>query len=111
MEIDLPVKAASWSSVPIASRIPPAACRAMSVSEPSSTPMVSSRAMYSSRPTMSSVLIRRKSKRWQREWIVSGTLCGCVVHSTNTVLGGGSSSVLRSALNAEVESMWTSSMM
>ena len=68
-------------------------------------------AMRRSRPTMSSMPMRRKSKRWQRDWIVSGTLCGCVVASTKTTWLGGSSSVLSSALNAAVESMWTSSMM
>ena len=60
---------------------------------------------------MSSMLMRWKSKRWQREWIVSGTLCGWVVHSMKTVCGGGSSMLLSSALNAPVESMCTSSMM
>ncbi len=49
---------------------------------------------------MSSMLMRWKSKRWQRDWMVSGTLCGCVVASTNTTCGGGSSIVLSSALNA-----------
>ncbi len=44
--------------------------------------------------------MRWKSKRWQREWIVSGTLCGCVVARMNTTCDGGSSSVLSSALNA-----------
>ena len=60
---------------------------------------------------MSSTPMRRKSKRWQRLWIVSGTLCGCVVHRMKTAWLGGSSMVLSSALNADVDSMWTSSMM
>jgi hypothetical protein len=50
-----------------------------------------------------------KSKRWQRETIVSGTLWTSVVASTNLTCAGGSSSVFRSALNAPVDSMWTSS--
>ena len=54
---------------------------------------------------------RRKSKRWQRERIVSGILCGSVVARTNTTCGGGSSRVLSRALNASLVSMWTSSMM
>ena len=52
-----------------------------------------------------------KSKRWQRERMVSGTLLGSVVQKTNLTFGGGSSSVLRSALKASRVSMWTSSMM
>ncbi len=60
---------------------------------------------------MSRTCGRRKSKRWQREMIVSGILCGSVVASTNTTLAGGSSSVLSSALKASRVSMWTSSMM
>jgi hypothetical protein len=53
----------------------------------------------------------RKSKRWQRESTVAGILRGSVVASTKTTWGGGSSSVLRKALNAGPESMWTSSTM
>ena len=53
----------------------------------------------------------RKSNRWQRDWIVAGTLCGSVVQRMNFTCSGGSSMVLSSALNAAVESMWTSSMM
>ena len=53
----------------------------------------------------------RKSNRWQRLWMVAGTLCGSVVHSTNFTCAGGSSIVLRRALNAGVVSMCTSSMM
>ncbi len=55
--------------------------------------------------------IRRRSKRWQRERIVAGSLWTSVVAKTNFTCAGGSSSVLSSALNAAVESMWTSSMM
>ena len=54
---------------------------------------------------------RRKSKRWQRETMVSGILCGSVVASTKTTFGGGSSSVFSRALKASRVSMWTSSMM
>ncbi len=52
-----------------------------------------------------------KSNRWQRLWIVAGTLCVSVVHRMNTTCSGGSSIVFKSALNAAVESMCTSSMM
>ena len=54
---------------------------------------------------------RRKSKRWQRETMVSGILWASVVASTKTTLAGGSSSVLSSALKASRVSMWTSSTM
>ena len=43
--------------------------------------------------------------------MVSGTFCGSVVARMNTTWLGGSSSVFSSALNAAVDSMWTSSMM
>ena len=46
--------------------------------------------------------IRRKSKRWQRDRMVSGTLCDSVVAKMNLTCGGGSSSVLSSALKAPV---------
>jgi hypothetical protein len=42
---------------------------------------------------------------------VAGIFWGSVVAKTNRLLGGGSSSVFSSALNAAWESMWTSSMM
>ena len=54
---------------------------------------------------------RAKSKRWQRERMVSGSFCGSVVAKMNTRWGGGSSRVLSSAANASFESWWTSSMM
>ena len=57
------------------------------------------------------VEISLKSKRWQRDRIVTGILCTSVVANTNTTCGGGSSSVFSSALNECADSMWTSSMM
>jgi len=60
---------------------------------------------------MSALGIRRKSNRWQRERMVGRTFSGSVVANMNFTCAGGSSSVLSSALNAAVESMWTSSMM
>jgi hypothetical protein len=53
----------------------------------------------------------RKSYRWQRLRIVGSTFSGSVVARMNFTCGGGSSSVLSSALNALFESMCTSSMM
>ena len=58
---------------------------------------------------MSSGVMRLKEKRWQRERIVAGTLCSSVVARMNIKCSGGSSRIFSSALNAEVESMWTSS--
>ena len=52
----------------------------------------------------------RKAKRWQRDTIVAGILWSSVEARMNRVCGGGSSSVFRSALNASLVSMWTSSM-
>ena len=42
--------------------------------------------------------------------MVSGIFCGSVVANMKIIWSGGSSSVFRRALNAEVESIWTSSM-
>ncbi len=106
-----PPNETSCSSVVMASRIPPSACLAISVRAPSGTSTFSASLIVRSLPTMSSTESRRKSNLWQREWIVSGTLWGCVVHRMNTVRSGGSSSDLSRALNAEVDSMCTSSMM
>jgi hypothetical protein len=61
--------------------------------------------------TSLSASMRRRSKRWQRDRIVTGTLRISVVAKTNLAWGGGSSSVFRKALNAFSDSMWTSSMM
>ena len=55
--------------------------------------------------------IRRRSNRWQRDSTVTGTLRISVVAKMNFTCAGGSSSVFSSALNAEVLSMCTSSMM
>ena len=52
-----------------------------------------------------------KSKRWQRSTTVGSTLLASVVASTKIVCGGGSSSVLRNAFHAAVESMCASSRM
>ena len=60
---------------------------------------------------MDSAEMRRKSKRWQRLRIVAGSFCGSVVARMKTTYAGGSSSVFSKALNAEVDSMCTSSMM
>ncbi len=59
---------------------------------------------------MTSGSTRLRSKRWQRERIVTGTLRISVVAKMNLAWGGGSSSVFKSALKAAVDSICTSSM-
>ena len=54
---------------------------------------------------------RCTSKCWVRLRMVGSSFCGSVVASTNTTWSGGSSSVLSSALDAFLLSMWTSSRM
>ena len=53
----------------------------------------------------------RNSKCWVRLRMVGSTFCGSVVASTKMTWAGGSSRVLSRALEAAVESMWTSSTM
>ena len=55
-------------------------------------------------------VIPAKSNLWQRDRTVIGILFGSVVAKKNLRCSGGSSRVFNSALNAPVESMWTSSM-
>ena len=64
----------------------------------------------SSRPSISSIPIFRKSNLSVRDRIVSGTFSVSVVARMNFTCSGGSSRVLRRALNAPVESICTSSM-
>ncbi|CVH75984.1 hypothetical protein BN3658_00534 [Coriobacteriaceae bacterium CHKCI002] len=91
--------------------MPPSARCAMRSSASPSNSTPSDTHTAPKRDTSASCEMRRKSKRWQREWIVSGTFCGSVVARMNTTWLGGSSSVFSSALNAAVDSMCTSSIM
>ena len=64
-------------------RPPSARCAIKSSASPSnSTPSDTHTAPK--RATMASADMRRKSNRWQREWMVSGTFCGSVVARMNT---------------------------
>ena len=56
-------------------------------------------------------LMRLKSYTWQRLNMVGRILCFSVVARIKMTYEGGSSSVLRKALNAAVDNMCTSSMM
>jgi len=91
--------------------MPPSLRSAMSANASGSKSTPSDTHTAPRRATISSDDMRWKSNRWQREWMVAGTFCGSVVHRMNTTWAGGSSSVFSSALNAAVDSMWTSSMM
>ena len=59
----------------------------------------------------SSIDALAKEMPMQRDLIVTGTFSGFVVANTNTACAGGSSRVLRSALNASIVSICTSSIM
>ena len=54
--------------------------------------------------------MRLNAKRWQRERMVAGTLWSSVVARMKIRWAGGSSRIFSRALKAEMESMWTSSM-
>ena len=99
----------SCSSSDSASLSPPSAAAAISSLSPSSTVTPSRAARPCSRAAMASTPIGRNSMRWQRLRNVSGSLCSSVVQKMNFTPSGGSSSVLRNALNAGMDSMWTSS--
>ncbi len=103
--------AIAWSSSDSESRAEPSAARAMIASASGSTSTPSWAQILPRCGTSSEASMRRRSKRWQRDRIVTGTLRISVVANTNLACGGGSSSVFRKALNAFSESMWTSSMM
>ena len=94
-----------------ASRNPPVDRAAISARTASSTCMPSASAMRRSLRAMSSGVMRRKSKRWQRDRTVSMTLFGSVVAKMNSTCGGGSSSVFSSAFHACLLSMCASSTM
>ena len=89
----------------IASRSHHFAKRAMRLSASLSYSIPSDCAINSSREIISSRLIFLKSNRCTRDRIVSGTLSISVVARMNLTCDGGSSSVLRSALNAHFESI------
>jgi len=69
----------------------------------------SSEAIYSSLDVKSLASIFLKSYLWHLDIIVSGTLCVSVVAKINFTNSGGSSNIFKSALNAHLESICTSS--
>ena len=100
----------AWSSSEVASRAEPSAARAISASASSGTAVPSAWAIPRSISIIRSGVIRLRSNLWQRLSTVTGTLRISVVAKMNFTCSGGSSRVFSSALNALVESMWTSSM-
>ena len=106
-----PAWAMAWSSSERPSRAEPSAARATRSSAAGSVAAPSVAATRPNRAASSATAMRRRSKRWQRDRTVTGTLRISVVAKMNFTCGGGSSSVLSSALKALRDSMWTSSMM
>ena len=92
-----------------ASRTLPSPARAMAVTASSSKSLPTSRKIFFRSSAITGVGISLKSKRMQRDKIVWGILCTSVVARMKTACLGGSSSVFNSALNADDESMCTSS--
>ena len=103
--------AATWSNRVYASRIEPVASRAIQSRAPSSASTPMSPAALPRSLSITSSVKSLKLKCWQRLLMVAGTLWSSVVAKMNTMYGGGSSMVLRSALKALFESMCTSSIM
>ena len=97
--------------MPSASRKLPEAWRASIATASGPIVMPSAAAVRATTVAICSAVGRWKSKRWQRSTTVASTFWGSVVASTNTVFGGGSSSVFRNAFHAAVESMCASSRM
>jgi len=97
--------------VPSASRKLPVAERASAATAAGGIAIDSACAVRRTTLAIWSAVGRWKSKRWHRSTTVGGTFCASVVASTNTVFGGGSSSVFRNAFHAAVENMCASSRM
>ena len=97
--------------MPSASRKEPVAWRASSATASGGIEIDSISATRRTTDASCSTVGRAKSKRWQRSTTVGRTFAASVVASTKTVFGGGSSSVLRNAFHACVESMCASSRM
>ena len=106
-----PPWAIAWSSMESPSRTEPSAARASKVSASGEISTFSAAAILPKCSISVSCGTRLRSNRWQRLSTVTGTLRISVVANRNFTCGGGSSSVLRRALNAFSDSMCTSSMM
>ena len=102
-------KDAAWSKILSASRIPPSAFSAITARASSSKLMPSFWATDFKWSMVLRTVIRSKSYIWQRLRMVGSILCFSVVAKMKITCAGGSSNVLRKALKAAVESIWTSS--
>ena len=91
------------------SRTLPAPARAIAATASSSYSLPTARSTFLRCSSRSLCGMSLKSKRIQRERMVAGSLCGSVVARIKTACFGGSSSVFKRALNAESESICTSS--
>ena len=100
-----------WSRSDSASLKAPSDLEAMSLNASSEALMPDLPQTSLNLPEMRSMGILLKSYLWQREMIVAGILSDSVVAKTKMTCFGGSSMVLRRALKAPFESIWTSSMM
>ncbi len=106
-----PPWAIAWSSIERPSRTEPSAARASRVSASGEISTFSVCAILPKCSVRVSCGTRFRSKRWQRDSTVTGTLRISVVANRNFTCGGGSSSVFSNALKAFSDSMCTSSMM
>ncbi len=101
----------AWSSRLSASRMLPCAARASSVSAPASNGIFSCPSTYCKCASISAGGNCFRLNCRQRDSTVTGIFCGSVVARMNFTCAGGSSSVFSIALNADFDSMCTSSMM
>ena len=109
ISLSLPEIADIWSSRERASRRAPSDLEAIRRRASSVALMPDLPHTSLNLPVMRSSGILLKSYLWQREIIVAGILSDSVVAKRKITCFGGSSIVLRRALNAPFESMWTSS--
>ncbi len=107
----VPPNAAQVSKRESASRREPSAKTASKEAAGSLRSIFSSPDTQSNRCAMASRPMRKKSKRWQRDKMVAGTLWISVVAKIKITWEGGSSSIFSKALNACIDNMCTSSMM
>ena len=94
------VEESSWSRIDSASRMPPAASRAIRRTASGSTSRSSAARIRSSLPPISAIVRRRMSNRWSRERMAGGKPCGCVDANMKATKSGGSSSDLSRAFQA-----------
>ena len=103
------LKATTWSNKVYASRIEPVDSRAIQNNASSSAWIFNSAAASAKQFFTFSIATSLKLNCWHLDFIVAGTFWSSVVAKINITCAGGSSIVFNKALNALVESMWTSS--